>query len=207
MARPPKPTALKVLEGNRGKRALNKNEPDPDYLNDLAPPAWMPADAQGVWRELAWKLRKAKILTVLDVTMLEQACISIATYRRASIAVSGAEVIDKDSEGGAGEKGKSAPAKRPIGFVSHGQASDVEADQPGDAATKGAAKVAAAAGAGGGSINPWLIVQSMHFKQGITALRELGMTPAARTRIMVDPQLGLFGGDGEKEKGEKYFSS
>ncbi|HZK10243.1 MAG TPA: phage terminase small subunit P27 family, partial [Clostridia bacterium] len=28
--RKPKPTALKVLEGNPGKRPLNKNEPQPE---------------------------------------------------------------------------------------------------------------------------------------------------------------------------------
>ena len=72
------------MEGNRGKRGLNNQEPDPDYLNELEPSAWLPEDAKLVWRELAFKLRKAKVLTVLDVPPLEDLCVTIATYRRAT---------------------------------------------------------------------------------------------------------------------------
>jgi len=32
--RKPKPTALKIIEGNPGKRPLNKNEPKPDIFED-----------------------------------------------------------------------------------------------------------------------------------------------------------------------------
>ena len=66
--RPPKPTALKVVEGNAGKRAINKQEPDPNYLQDLSAPDWLtrvPGAVQ-VWDELAPKLRSARLLTCLD---------------------------------------------------------------------------------------------------------------------------------------------
>ena len=43
------------------------------------------------------------------------------------------------------------------------------------------------------SLNPWTMLQSMAFKQGLAALREFGATPAARTRVMVEPQGDLFG--------------
>lgn len=33
VGRPPKPTEIKILEGNRGKRPLNKNEPKPDLYS------------------------------------------------------------------------------------------------------------------------------------------------------------------------------
>lgn len=50
--RKPKPTALKVLEGNPGKRQLNVVEPKP---RNKAPkcPAWLDAEAKKEWRRLA----------------------------------------------------------------------------------------------------------------------------------------------------------
>lgn len=81
--RPPKPTALKLVTGNPGKRATNKQEPDPTYLQDLTPPAWLPAAAAEVWSELAKPLVDAKLLTEVDVPMLSMACVSISQYRYA----------------------------------------------------------------------------------------------------------------------------
>lgn len=164
MSRPPKPTELKLLEGNKGKRALNRNEPDPDYLDNLAPPAWMPEDAQKVWSEVAFKLRKAKVLTVLDVQALEIACVSIANYRRATLKVGENLVELKEKEKESGE----AAAPQLV-------------------------------------MNPWAIVQAMSYKQAMAALREFGMTPSARSRVLIDPQLGLFGNSGQGKE-EKYFT-
>lgn len=39
--RPPKPTRLKILAGNPGKRELNPDEPDPVLLEDLTAPEWL----------------------------------------------------------------------------------------------------------------------------------------------------------------------
>jgi hypothetical protein len=36
------------------------------------------------------------------------------------------------------------------------------------------------------------MLQSMAFKQAMSALREWGATPAARSRVVVDPQADLF---------------
>lgn len=66
MARTPKPTALKKLEGNKGKRALNKQEPDPDYLDDLTAPAWLSVKAKEQWNLHAPALRKARLITEVD---------------------------------------------------------------------------------------------------------------------------------------------
>lgn len=204
MGRPSKPTELKVLEGNRGKRALTKGEPQPDFLNELVPPAWLPADAAAVWSELAFKLRASKVLTVLDVPALEKMCVAIATYRRATLAACGMELIEKSGES-TGEKGKSEKPHRPMGFV--GMAKSVDAPQ-GDAMAeaKGEAKVPAAPPAGGATLNPWLIVQSMAFKQATALMREFGMTPAARSRVLIDPNFGLFGNGDSQEKGKSYFT-
>lgn len=197
MGRPSKPTELKVLEGNRGKRALNKHEPDADYLDNLEPAAWLPEDAKLVWRELAFKLRKAKVLTVLDVPALEKACVAIAAYRRATrVLVDVDLIVSKD---GTKEDRERAKKARPIGFQA-----EVVAEK-GVAAKDDEKGAKADAAPGNGSLNPWLIVQAMSFKQAMAVLREFGMTPAARSRVIVDPQLGLFGGaDGGKET--TYFT-
>lgn len=201
MGRPTKPTELKVLEGNRGKRPLNKNEPDPDYLDNLEPAGWLPDDAKVVWRELAFKLRKAKLLTVLDVPALEKACCAIARYRHAERVLIGVDLI-VSKDGATKEERERAKNARPIGF---------QAEMPGpQQAPKEGAKAepekAKDDAPGNGSLNPWLIIQAMSFKQAMTVLREFGMTPAARSRVMIDPQLGLFGGGDGGDKASGYFT-
>lgn len=83
MARIPKPTALKALEGNPGKRALPQNEPEPDLLSDLAPPAHLAERSAAVWRVVAPMLRKMGVLTVADAIALEMLCDAVADYRHA----------------------------------------------------------------------------------------------------------------------------
>ena len=46
--RKPKPTSLKVLEGNPGKRQLNPNEPKPDASVPKCP-AWLSKEAKREW--------------------------------------------------------------------------------------------------------------------------------------------------------------
>lgn len=95
MARPPKPTALKLVAGNPGKRALNKQEPDPDYLADLTPPAWLSPSAAAVWNELAPHAAKAKLLTHVDVQAFAMGCVAVAQYRQALTMVGDAAVKSK----------------------------------------------------------------------------------------------------------------
>ena len=47
--RKPKPTAVKILEGNPGKRKLNEHEPQPQRK---APPCpkWLEPEAKKEWR-------------------------------------------------------------------------------------------------------------------------------------------------------------
>ena len=87
MARPNKPTALKQVEGNRGKRSLNTLEPTPDYLQDLAPPSHLSAAAMVIWNELAPPLRRTKLLTDVDKDTLAITCTALSQYRHASAKV------------------------------------------------------------------------------------------------------------------------
>lgn len=152
--RPPKPTALKVVAGNPGKRALNHQEPDPTYLQDLSAPDWLSRvpGAVEVWDELAPKLRAAKLLTEVDVQALAQLAVSLAHFRIAATKTGENLVKHKLVENEEGEP--------------------VEA---------------------GEHINPWMLVQSMSFKQSNALMAQFGMTPAARTRVAINPQGALFG--------------
>lgn len=49
--RPATPTATKLLNGNPGKRPINKNEPKSEPITK-EPPAWLPADARECWDDI-----------------------------------------------------------------------------------------------------------------------------------------------------------
>jgi phage terminase small subunit len=62
----PQPTALKVLRGNPGRRRLNPDEPKPEPLESLKPPAWLTPEAAAIWREDAPHVHQLGLLTRLD---------------------------------------------------------------------------------------------------------------------------------------------
>jgi P27 family predicted phage terminase small subunit len=159
-----KPTNIKVLEGNKGKRPLNKQEPDPEYLEDLTAPDYLSDEAKKIWDDVAPNLRKAMLLTIVDVQMLAMGCTAIAQYRIASRMASDNLV----------------------------KAKMVEPEKGGEAVPTGE------------HVNPWLIVQSMCFKQAMAMFMQFGMSPAARARISINPQGDLFGNAQGKEA--KYFA-
>ena len=80
--RPPKPTELKVLEGNRGNRPLNKNEPKP---SPLVPdqPDWLTAEAKSEWDRIAPKLENLGLLTEVDGAALAGYCMAYARWKEA----------------------------------------------------------------------------------------------------------------------------
>lgn len=185
MGRPNKPTADHVARGNPGKRARNRQEPDPEYLDDMTPPAWLPEAAQKVWTEFAPKMRKAKVLTVIDVEPFARWCRLVVLYR----------VVANDLER-LGVMVERAPS---------GEKAVVEKD---------AEKAKAASPQ---IVNQLVFVESMLLKQLLAVEREFGMTPAARTRVQVDPQLTLFpderaGADHRRQQqaaqppGSRYFT-
>ena len=59
--RKPKPTALKLLEGNPGKRPLNDKEPKPQKKAPSCP-KWLDPEAKKEWRRLASKMEMMGIL-------------------------------------------------------------------------------------------------------------------------------------------------
>ena len=63
--RRPKPTAIKQLEGNPGKRALNAEEPKP-LIGTPEMPKGMGRNATRIWKRKAAELLSMKVLTVVD---------------------------------------------------------------------------------------------------------------------------------------------
>jgi len=59
--RKPKPTAIKVLEGNPGKRSLNTQEPKPRKKAPRCPP-WLEEEAKKEWKRMAKQMEQLGIL-------------------------------------------------------------------------------------------------------------------------------------------------
>lgn len=71
MATPkPTPTALRLIQGNPGKRALNKNEPKPKKGAPKCP-AHLDIKAKTAWRKLCERLDEMGVLTLADEHALE----------------------------------------------------------------------------------------------------------------------------------------
>ena len=71
--RKPKPTAIKELEGNPGKRPLNDAEPKPERK---APPCpkWLEPEAKKEWRRLSKQLEQIGVLTEVDQAAFASYC-------------------------------------------------------------------------------------------------------------------------------------
>ena len=80
--RKPKPTALKILEGNPGKRPLNENEPIPPK-GIVKCPSWLEPEAKKEWKRLAPSLEAMGVLTQVDLTAFAGYCQAYARWREA----------------------------------------------------------------------------------------------------------------------------
>lgn len=80
--RKPKPTALKVIEGNPGKRPLNQAEPKPE---NKAPkcPSWLEKEAKKEWRRMSKVLEALGILTEVDTAAFAGYCQAYARWKEA----------------------------------------------------------------------------------------------------------------------------
>ena len=63
--RKPKPTHLKVVTGNPGKRQINENEPRPD-LSIPTPPPHLSDEAKVEWGRVCDQLYRLKLLSDID---------------------------------------------------------------------------------------------------------------------------------------------
>lgn len=80
---PPKPTNLRLLEGNAGKVPISPNEPKPKSIEEADPPDWLSDEAKRYWRRLIPMLASAGLLTDVDLCVLERYCDCLADWRAA----------------------------------------------------------------------------------------------------------------------------
>jgi len=80
--RKPKPTALKKLEGNPGKRPLNENEPKPKIAISGCPD-WLDNEAKEEWERMGSILQNMGILTEIDTTAFAGYCQAYARWKEA----------------------------------------------------------------------------------------------------------------------------
>jgi P27 family predicted phage terminase small subunit len=62
----PKPTALRVLEGNPGKRPILKAEPKPPRAKTITAPKELDAEGKAAWRRVVGQLQTLGVYTELD---------------------------------------------------------------------------------------------------------------------------------------------
>ena len=70
---PPKPTSLKLLAGNPGKRPLNRREPQPERRTPQCPRQLTPS-AKREWRRISKELASLGLLTRIDRAPLAVYC-------------------------------------------------------------------------------------------------------------------------------------
>jgi P27 family predicted phage terminase small subunit len=78
----PKPTTLKLLTGNPGRRPLNKREPKPRTIIPNCP-AWLDQPARTEWHRIVPELRALGLITLVDRAALAAYCQSYADFRDA----------------------------------------------------------------------------------------------------------------------------
>lgn len=80
--RRPKPTALKIIEGNPGKQKINKDEPKPPS-DKVRCPHWLLPAAKREWTRMAAAMEAMGILTNVDVAAFAGYCQAYARWREA----------------------------------------------------------------------------------------------------------------------------
>ena len=89
----PKPTHLKLITGNPGKRRLNEAEPKPEALIPDPPPE-LSADAREEWDKISPRLLAAGLLTAIDRAALAAYCQAYGRWVQAERAL--AEMAKRD---------------------------------------------------------------------------------------------------------------
>lgn len=80
--RKPKPTALKMLEGNPGGRPLNTKEPNPEKKAPRCP-SWLEDEAKKEWKRMAKVLEQMGLLTEMDMAAFAGYCQAYARWKEA----------------------------------------------------------------------------------------------------------------------------
>ena len=91
----PKPTELRLLEGNPGKRPINVNEPRPDRGKGTPRcPNSLEGPARAEWRRLAPILHKIGLLTLADLGQFMVYCAAWGRFVEASRMLAAHGLVD-----------------------------------------------------------------------------------------------------------------
>jgi P27 family predicted phage terminase small subunit len=96
--RRPRPTPLKVIEGNPGKRSLNRREPVPDPTLPACP-EWLSPEGAQVWERLAPQLHARKVLSDWDAECFAVFCDAVVQHRRARELIGAALLVKGRRDG------------------------------------------------------------------------------------------------------------
>lgn len=97
--RKPKPTALKLLAGNPGKRKLNDQEPDFSKVTTIEPPKWLTTRASEMWQRIIPELLREKVLCLTDLHNVECFCAAYDKWRMSEEKVQEFGIIMQNSQG------------------------------------------------------------------------------------------------------------
>lgn len=96
--RKPKPTVLKILEGNPGKRPINKKEPRPEKKAPRCP-GWLEPEARKEWRRMCKQMEELGVLTLVDAAAFAGYCQAYARWKEAEEFISKHGTIFKTPSG------------------------------------------------------------------------------------------------------------
>jgi len=101
MGRPAKPTALKKLAGNPGKRKLNAREPEFRSAPDgFQAPRGMKGEALAFWDRHYGMLQKSGVLKESDLPAFEVMCSAWGKYKEADVETSKPGGLIQETESG-----------------------------------------------------------------------------------------------------------
>lgn len=89
VGRKPKPTALKLLQGNPGRRPINDSEPQPRIVDDLKLPIELDRYGKYAWRKYAPVIQGLGLFTEADVPMFMLFCDAYSQWRHSLDFISG----------------------------------------------------------------------------------------------------------------------
>jgi phage terminase small subunit len=87
---PPKPTALKLVQGNPGKRKLNRREPE--FAGAPLCPKWLTKLAKAEWNRIIGELSALDMLRSVDSSALAAYCKSYARCQSAE------QIVDREGQ-------------------------------------------------------------------------------------------------------------
>jgi P27 family predicted phage terminase small subunit len=95
----PKPTAIRIAEGNRSRRPLNEREPRPSAVCPRMP-KHLDKTAQREWRRLAPMLERMGVLTEVDGIALANLCVDCSILQQAQESLSKTGLLSKSGRSG-----------------------------------------------------------------------------------------------------------